>query len=121
MRAAVKVWTIQHDHLECVQVTDPSDVGEWIRVMAGPAGEAGEESFDLLVCTPAWLAREVAKNGPQVGRHYLIVESWDAARVRSIVTHLFERETAENWPRLGEKLARLGHWEFEDYRPYEGN
>lgn len=29
----------------------------------------------------------------------------------------FETVQADSWPELAEKLARLGHWEFEDYSP----
>lgn len=58
-----------------------------------PREADGEESFDLLVCTPMWLAREVADAGPQVGRHRLIIATWNAANVEEVVTHLFERES----------------------------
>lgn len=117
MRASVSIWTVRGDDLDTIVPEDRGDVGEWLRVLAGPAGQAGGESFDLLVCTPVWLGRHVAEHGPQIGRHHLIVEAWDAQQVRDTVTRLFERESAEDWPRLAERLSRLGYWEFEDYQP----
>jgi hypothetical protein len=84
--------------------------------VAGPGDEPGEECFDLLVCTPAWLANEVSHKIAIVGRHHLIVEKWDPARVRDIVTDLFTREEGKNWSELALRLSRLGYWEFEDYR-----
>ena len=115
MHARVAVWTIDGEPLESLVVENPAEVGEWIRVLAGPQGAAGEESFDLLVCTPTWLAREVAESGPQVGRHRLIIDTWNAANVKRVVAEFFEREVADDWLGLAPKLARIGHWEFEDY------
>jgi Immunity protein 8 len=111
VRAQVSVWTIDGDHLESVSVADPRDAGHWVRVLAGPEGSDGEESFDVLVCTPTWLGREVD------GRHLLVVETWEPARVRHLVTQLFEKETADDWPRLATRLSRHGSWEFDGYRP----
>jgi hypothetical protein len=92
MRARVSVWTIDSDDLESVTPVRPTNAGQRIRVVAGPGDEPGEECFDLLVCTPAWLANEVSHKIAIVGRHHLIVEKWDPARVRDIVTDLFTRE-----------------------------
>jgi hypothetical protein len=116
MRARVSVWTIEGDDLESVTPIEPPYAGQWIRVLAGPEGGPGEESFDLLVCTPTWLANEVSNHVAIVGRHHLIVEKWDAARVREIVTDLFTREQGKDWDELALRLGRLGYWEFEDYK-----
>jgi hypothetical protein len=110
------VWTIEENDLESVTPIEPPYAGQWIRVLAGPDDGPGEETFDLLVCTPAWLANEVSYNVAIVGRHHLIVENWDAARVRAIVTDLFTREEGKDWHELALRLSRLGHWEFEDYQ-----
>lgn len=42
---------------------DPADDGVWVRLIVGPAGGPGEESFDVLVCTPLWLRRVVRVQG----------------------------------------------------------
>jgi hypothetical protein len=85
--------------------------------MAGPEGKQGEESFDVVVCTPRWLARRVRDEGAIIGRHHLIVERWDAARVRRCLTDAAESQEAQTWPELAAKIGRIGKWEFEDYRP----
>jgi hypothetical protein len=108
--------TSDHNDLESVTPIEPTYVGESIRVLAGPVGEPGEESFDLLVCTPAWLANEVSFTGHIVGRHHLIIERWEAARVREVVSNLFTREQGKDWHELALRLSRLGHWEFEDFQ-----
>lgn len=116
MRARVSIWTVEHNDLETVVPPDPDFVAQWVRVMAGPQDDRGEESFDVLVCTPGWLAEEVSRNPPVVGRHHLIVDGWDAGRVRQTLTDLFTREEGDDWADLAVRLGRLGRWEFEDYR-----
>lgn len=96
---------------------DPDNDGVWIRLLVGPADGAGEESFDVLVCTPLWLRGVIAKDGPQIGRHHLLVHPFDLAQAQEFLRVQFESVEAPDWPTLGEKLARLGYWEFEDYPP----
>ncbi|HTL41434.1 MAG TPA: Imm8 family immunity protein, partial [Pseudolysinimonas sp.] len=77
MRAAIRnLATIDGDPLEMASVADPGNASQWIRILAGPADGPGEESFDVNVCTPEWLRREVEQTGPMVGRHLLIVSRW---------------------------------------------
>ena len=37
------------------------------------------------------------------------LRTWLAARVQAV--------NAESWSETGERLGRLGYWEFEDHRP----
>ncbi len=96
---------------------DAGNDGVLLRVLAGPQGSFGEESFDVMVCTPAWLSERVRAEGPLVGRHHLIVEPLDLAVATEFLRRRFEATEAATWPELGEKLARLRQWEFEDYGP----
>lgn len=89
------------------------------RVYAGPADGPGEESFDITVCSPEWLAARCREGGFFDARHHLVVDverfdqrallAWLEKRVRAV--------SGDNWTQVGEKLGRLGFWEFEDYRP----
>jgi hypothetical protein len=96
---------------------DPADDGVWMRLMVGPEDGPGEESFDLLVCTPVWLQRLAAEQGPQIGRHRLIVAEFDLAVAELFLTKQIERIDEPTWGELAAKVARLGYWEFEDHRP----
>jgi hypothetical protein len=96
---------------------DPGDVAILIQAMVGPADEPGEESFDVVVCTPRWIERLVREGGPLLGRHNLIVEKFDSSEVREHLTRLIEAETAPTWEELATRIGRIGMWEFEDYRP----
>lgn len=102
--------------LETYVPDDPEDVGVLVQIMAGPAGGPGEESFDVVVCTPRWLERWIREEGPLIGRHHLIIERYDGARVRLYLTEAVESEEAQTWPDLALKLGRIGKWEFEDYQ-----
>ena len=88
-----------------------------LRMLVGPAGGSGEESYDLTVCSPEWLAAECRRaGGIYEPRHHLVVDvegfdadilaNWLAARVR--------RVAANSWPELAVRVARIGYWEFED-------
>lgn len=103
--------------VESYEPTNPGKDGVWIRFVVGPAGDQGEESFDVLVCTPRWLESVIADDGPQIGRHHLIVDPLDVPLACEFLRRQMESVEASTWPELGAKLARIGYWEFEDYRP----
>jgi hypothetical protein len=83
--------------------------------MVGPIGTDGEESFDVVVCTPRWIERWVRENGPLVGRHHLIVEEYDRPRIQLYLTDEVEACEGETWPDVARQIGRIGKWEFEDY------
>ncbi|MCE4026913.1 immunity 8 family protein [Microbacterium sp. Au-Mic1] len=95
---------------------NPECDGIWLRLVVGPEGGSGEESFDVLVCTPLWLRRVVEKEGPQVGRHRLIVDPLDLAVASQFLKSHFEAIEDDDWSALCERFGRIGYWEFEDYR-----
>ncbi|MEV6071909.1 Imm8 family immunity protein [Nocardia sp. NPDC052001] len=87
----------------------------FVQLLIGPAGEPGEESFGIMVCTPKGLQRLVDEHGPISGRHYLFVESIDLGFIQKHVENFLGRLDEPSWPELAGKVARFGHWEFEDY------
>jgi hypothetical protein len=94
-----------------------SDFGASIRLMIGPADGPGEESFDVTVCSPSWLARELESEGIRSGRHMIFMAEFDYASLLRFVERAVHSVEAPDWSGLGEKLSRLGYWEFEDYTP----
>jgi hypothetical protein len=117
MRAAVRSWYSVDVDVDAYIPEDPENDGVWIRLIVGPADGPGEESFDVLVCTPLWLREVVAKEGPRIGRHHLIIDPFDLADAGDFLRRQVESIEAADWPAVGAKLARLGYWEFEDYQP----
>ena len=92
---------------------DPERFVFLVEMIAGPAGEKGEESFQFEVCSPGWL-REQARNGPFPGRHLVIVDRFDWPALVAYFDDLVARCTGRDWSEVTAKLSR--HWEFEDYR-----
>jgi hypothetical protein len=95
---------------------DPENFGILVQVMAGPAGGEGEESFDMVVCTPDWLRNQLGPTDIKMGRHYLLVKQYDFAALARFVKNFAAECSGATWHEAALRLARLGKWEFEDYR-----
>jgi hypothetical protein len=117
MRAQVReLFSLEIDDLATWTPPDPECFALPIRVMAGPQDDEGSESFDLTLCTPAWLQASLSTDGILNGRHHLIVKQYDFARVTAFIRGYVESCTGATWAEVGEKVGRLGYWEFEDYQ-----
>ena len=86
-----------------------------LRLLIGPAESEGEESFDLLVCSPAALEKECDRGGFVLGRHRLIVKEYNWLFLRQTIEKLIGRCNGDDWREIAEKIGRIGYWEFEDY------
>ena len=84
--------------------------------MVGPADGPGEESFDFMLCTPDWFASEM-KGNIAVGRHHVFIKRFNYSELRRFVEDYCATCSGTSWAEVGEKLGRLGKWEFEDYVP----
>jgi hypothetical protein len=118
MRAAIKSIGSPDVDLATFRPDDPNDLEVLIELAVGPEGGQGADIFGVVVVTPARLAAMAAELGPIVGRHYLIVDDWHWPVIEQFLMKLVERETGDTWQQLGERIARIGHWEFEDYREF---
>jgi hypothetical protein len=100
---------------------DPDDFGLLVTVGIGQRGGEGADNFDVLVCSPRWLAGTTTGEGGYQGgiwlRHYLVMPRWDHAVFRGIVEKLCNSVGGGTWEQVAEKLARYMQWEFEDFRP----
>ena len=91
------------------------DFGFLLQILAGPNCGEGEESFDVIVCTPRWLERTHDRADVVPGRHHLIVFEYNYERLIRAIASMCELTEGSSWREVAEKLARLGRWEFEDY------
>lgn len=105
--------------------SDVDDLSEWlptseafavvVRLQIGPAGEPGEESFDVTVCSPSWLGQQ-AEDAPVLDvRHHLVVREFSWPVIRDYITARVAACTGETWSDVTLKLSRFAYWEFEDY------
>jgi hypothetical protein len=94
---------------------DPEHFMFLVQMLAGPEDGPGEESFQFTVCTPGWLQAQAERDGPVSGVHHVITNTYDWAAIESFFHKLVHRCTGATWHEVAAKLARLGHYEFEDY------
>ncbi|MCW5971452.1 MAG: immunity 8 family protein [Blastocatellales bacterium] len=122
MKAEIKsMYSPDIDDLSNYSPPDTENFCFLLQLIAGPASEKGEESFDILVCTPRWLLENLKQEDVLIGRHYLIVKEYDFNRISHKIHKFVARCEGSNWDEVASKLSRLGHWEFEDYRESEGS
>jgi hypothetical protein len=86
-----------------------------LQLIVAPLNSKGEESFDILLCTPQWLIANHKKSDIIIGRHYLIVFEYNYQRIYNTLKELIENIEADTWDEIGMKIGRVGKWEFEDY------
>jgi hypothetical protein len=90
--------------------------GILIQAMVGPLGAPGEESFEIMVCTPDWFAEQM-QDRIVSGRHYLFVSAYSYEEICNYLLTFCASCDGDSWQEAAQKLGRLGKWEFEDYRP----
>ncbi|NKY87649.1 Imm8 family immunity protein [Nocardia veterana] len=83
-----------------------------VQLMIGPANAPGEESFDVVVCTPDHLAR----TGTTPTRHTMVLDRIEIATIRRYVENALRDLTRPTWHELATEISRIGRWEFDDYR-----
>jgi hypothetical protein len=91
MRAVLKSLDLDPD--PSTLPDDPARFSLLARMIVGPPDGPGEESFDVTMCTPEWLAH-VANGGFYDARHHVVVNfdafqkdalhAWLAQRVASV-------------------------------------
>lgn len=88
-----------------------------VRLLIGPADGAGEESFDVTVCAPAWLAHRCRTEGIVSGLHHVIVdpETFDLRDLQTWLEKRVAMAEAPSWKALVRQLGQTGSWEFDGY------
>ena len=100
------------DDLQAYAPSSPS-FSLLVQILVGPSDGPGEESFDVVVCSPEWLAD---RGGPTIGRHHIIGTRYDYDELLTLILDDLEGCDGKDWAEVGAKVGRLGRWEFEDYR-----
>lgn len=81
----------------------------------GPLNSPGDETFQVTICTPQALDALLASDGIFIGRHHLIVNDLNTAKIEAFLQDRLRRLDGDTWQQLAEKIGRIGYWEFEDY------
>src|SRR5271167_4174853 len=116
MRPTIRhISTIDGDNPTKFQPSDADNFSVALRLTIGPTDSAGDESFDLIVCSPSSLEKECERDGFVLGRHRLVVCRYDFGLLQRILVKLVERCEGDTWQDVAAKLNRFAYWEFEDY------
>jgi hypothetical protein len=87
---------------------------ERIGLLTGVDGP-GEDTFEFVVCTPAWLAERVSDGHHVFGFPDLIVSEYHYEHIFGAISTLCSRIVGTTWQEVAAQLGRYGQWEFEDY------
>lgn len=101
--------------LEELRPDDETNFGISIRLVIGIEDSPGEESFDILACTPEWIKSQYAEEKCVWGGHMLIVFEYDIDLIKHEVDRYIARCTGGDWLTIARKLREMGAWEFEGY------
>ena len=88
-----------------------------VTLTVGIKGEEGGDLFNIKVCTPKWILANYNPREILLGKGKLIVLQCDMTAILSRIKGLFGGRSGKDWNEISTKLSRIGHWEFEDYRP----
>ena len=81
----------------------------------------GSDIFQVIICNPEWLAQQAEKATAMWPRGHLIVRSFDAEHVQSVLQALVRQFAGSmDLPTFAERLNRYLLWEFEDMDDYQG-
>lgn len=103
------------DDLRTLTFPDPTHFSIFIQVFVGPAGQIGQETFDLTVCSPSYLAELAQEQDLVLGYAYLVALRYDYQAIEAALRALCRRATGHTWEQVARKLDRIGHWEFSQY------
>lgn len=88
--------------------------GFLVMAFVGPNDGPGEESFDFMLCTPEWFA-SCMDRGIMPGRRNIFVKHYDYSELEDFVRDYCASCQGDGWGEVALKVARIAHWEFEDY------
>ena len=116
--------------LEHYTPDDPADFAISLQAFIGSTDDDRVDSFDVLVCTPAWLAQHMSdprlrasqprawtwlQPGITFGRNLLVVERWDYELLRDTLSRLCASFQGPDWGSLASRIDKYLPWEY-DYR-----
>ena len=120
----IKSIDIGGDLLEHYWPEDDECFYEWLTISIGVKGREGAVNYNLMVCTPDWLKKELT-TGAKWGRHMLIINKFSPEKIKKEINKKvsellleFSNFDDDSFP---EKIGRYAYWEFEDYSKEQNN
>lgn len=92
---------------------DPVSFRLLVQALIGVVGQDAADTFDFLVCTPAWLAANVTEPLPAHG--HLIVPTYDYHAIHAAIARLCDEATGPDWPAVAAQLGLHARWEYANH------
>lgn len=86
-----------------------------MQIMVSELGGVGEESFDVVVCSPIWLMENYKQKNVIFGREFIIMFQFNYEQLYDKILNYVNSIDGKNWDDLANEMSRIGHWEFEGY------
>jgi hypothetical protein len=98
---------------------DPTSFGFLVQILVGPHDGKGEESFDVIVCTPGWLAQRYEHDRLVLLHAHVLVQEYRYEYIDRDLRARVETTSGATWTEIATKLARFAGWEFDGYQEVE--
>ena len=115
MRAELKRLDLEPDPSSVS--SDPAVFAVTALMLVGPEDGPGEETYELTVCTPEWLAKAARRaRGIYEPRHHVVVnlETFERESLQAWLAYRVQGCEADTWSEVAERVSRFAYWEFEE-------
>ncbi|WP_175196003.1 Imm8 family immunity protein [Achromobacter deleyi] len=92
---------------------NPKDFCLWLDLSIGFLGEDGGNLFQVGICTPIWLAHQVAIQQIVVPRNLLVVDEFCFDLIKKKIEEIISQSTRDSGADSMAALSRYFSWEFE--------
>lgn len=123
--AEIKNYYLVDNHFQEFYPDDETNFWCQADMEIGLVGSEGADRFNLQVCTPIWLHKNILCPTPQhesheqvvnsiFGRHFLFVDRFDEVEIKASIERIVEQAKGKDWNEVSLYLGRYFQWEFED-------
>jgi hypothetical protein len=101
---------------------DPATFGVYLQIFIGEQGDEASDSFEVLACSPNWLAAQplsvippasTMSEGIVSGRSLLLMKRWDYSALRRALDTFVGSLAGRNWGDVANRIGRMLPWEYE--------
>jgi hypothetical protein len=117
MKAVIRRYNCSaSEDLSTYEVDDTPVFGFTLTFAIGSEGSQGEDFFEVLVASAAYLAQLKSAQAPAFLRHVILSSDYNIPAAIALVEKYISSLEEESWEKLAAKINRVLRWEFEDYK-----
>jgi hypothetical protein len=115
MKAVIKSFSTSEENVAAHELDGAPSFSFLLTFGIGPAASEGEDSFEVLVVSPASLQEYFAGSVPTFIRHVLLMPDYDVPAAVAHVSKYINLLEADTWLKLATSIDQMLRWECEDY------